>query len=340
MIYKYNIFTKKGWRETLFDFALKDPFFAEFLGVISDYGIDISFSCFSKVGAYSSYALSTEKLDTPEKQAAFVNGFWKRAEQGDMKAQISLPLLTSQNKRKQDFLHEIMHLYQDMHGFYFLPLQEENVFPVMLDAYSNIIAILFNEAWAQVEVIRACWAIREKGDPSGWNGAIAHQNFGHLARAYDADLQAGKDEAYAAARTFEKWYEGKYRTFYESHALDIYDLEFARFAAGVSGISKHDIGQKMRRLTWDGLMKQMPRSTRSNYFQQVNPDIVMTVRSREMEKLAQAYEEEYGAAENTAIQDIKCGAPAYLWNRLRQQEMAASTVPPPPPDVGKSANAG
>lgn len=272
--------------------------------------------------------MSTEKLNSPEKQDAFIRGFWTRIGQGDLKAKISLPLFASANSRKQDFLHELMHLYQDMHGFYFLPLQENSVFPDILDANSAIVAIMFNEAWAQTEVIRACWAIKEKGDDSGWNGAIMHRDFGYLAKGYDADLQAGMDERSAAATAFEKWYEGKHRKFYEEHALNIYDLDLARFEGSVSGMSKKEIGLHMRHLTWENLRQRIPQNKQFDYLDQIQHEKIFSISSSEVRTAIRTYEGEYGKCENTNIKDVKCGAPPYLWLRLNDHARQNSNHPP------------
>ena len=55
------------------------------------------------------------------------------------------------------------------------------------------------------------------------------------------------------------------------------------------------------------------------YSQPKTPSVLMRI--SELEQL-------YGRAENLNIQEIKCGSPPYLWNRLRLAEQQASEVPP------------
>lgn len=327
MRFKYDIFAKRR-RKALFDFAFQDQFFADTLHSLSDYGIDISFSPVRGAGAYHPSALSTERLDTPEKQAAFAKGFWAMTESGNIKAHITIPFFASKGRRVHDFIHEIMHVYQDMCGLYFLPLQEQGAFPVALDAYSDIVVISFCEAWAQTETIRSCWAIKENGKGYGWRGALSHPDFGYMARAYDADLKNGMDEARAAAKTFARWYEGAHREFYERHALNIYELNFVRYMKDAPHTTKEEISQNMRHITWAALMAYLPQNSTTKYFDQLDHDI-FGLKTPEVIARVQALEHDYGQCKNTAIADIKCGAPPYIWGRLRHQEISTSELPPP-----------
>ena len=302
----------------LVSYAVQDPFFARILDDMTDFGYRLRFSWRDGTGVYGPFALRTEKLDTPEKIEQFSAGFHGLMEEGTLFAKIGLPAFAGQDVHAHLFLHEMVHFYQDMCGLYFVPLQEEGVFPVCLDAKSDIVAILFCEAWAAVEAIRTSWALREKGDDLGWRGAMFLPDWKGLAQGYDTDLQGGMDEKRAAARLFEGWYKGAHRSFYERHALKIHEMNFMRYRRGVV-IEDSDIVPFLRTLDVPVLLDRISAKDRPSYFDCINfgdkcYTHVQTLRVKaQVEKL----EERYGKIENSNIQDIKCGAPPYLWRRLR-----------------------
>lgn len=292
--------------QKLFDLAVQDPFFAPIVHDLIDYGADIRFSVFGGAGAYKPYALRTEPLDTPEKLERFYHGISPMFGAGQLKARITLPRFASQGVVEHSFLHEVMHFYQDMHGLYFVPLEEEGVFPIILDAKSSVMATLFNEAWAQVESIRASYGIARKHEKDSlWAGAIGHRDFGAMAQRYAEDLDAGVSEARAAATIFMVWYEGRHRGFYEKHALQIYNQNFKRYEE--QALFHDDF---LRTLELPMLIARLPQGHVPRYFDHLDwadkafePQIDL---------------KDYAVSEHPNVQNIKCGAPPYLWNRLRQ----------------------
>ncbi len=303
--------------QRLFDYAGHDPFFERVSHDLIDFGHDIRFSLFGGSGAYRPYGLCTDVLDSPEKYEKFHIGFSRAHERGEMNARIVLPALGGQGRAAHLFLHEMMHFYQDMCGLYLVPLQERGVFPFALDAYSEIVAILFSEAWAQTEAIRASWAIREKGDDLGWRGAVSSPDWGDLARRYDDDLSAGADEAKAAANVFEGWYAKPQRGVYERHALGIYQQNLKRYhenAPGVLGIDPY-----LRRLELLMLLARLPQGAVPRFFAHLDwskPAFCVPLIDLGG----------YGEAENPNIQEIRCGSPPYLWARLREEEIKRSEI--------------
>ncbi|PCJ98192.1 MAG: hypothetical protein COA45_08570 [Zetaproteobacteria bacterium] len=317
-------------REAMLSYAMQDKFFAEVTHNLVDFGHEINFSLRGGAGAYQPFSLSTEKIDTPEKQQQFSSGFWDMVEQGNISAKLCFSMLSSADVNAHYFLHELMHFYQDMHGLYLLPIHEQGVFPILLDAKSDIVAILFCEAWAEVEAIRTSWALRESGHPSGWNGAMASADWRGLACAYDDDLNSGVDEAKAAANTFHRWYEGKHRRFYENHALRIHEINLARFKEGVENINEADLTQNFRALELPMLIARIPKGGIPKFFHQIDweSDVYAQVSTPDVCARVQILEDVYGVDDNPNIQDIKCGAPPYLWHRLHAAQKAASEVLP------------
>ena len=312
----------------MLSYAMGDSFFASIIHDLNDFGYEIRFPLFGRAGAYEPFALSTEKIDTPEKQQQFASGFWSMFEAGNMKAKLRFSAILGADVNAHYFLHEIMHFYQDMHGLYMLPLQEEGVFPTLLDANSDIVAIMFCEAWAEVEAIRASWALRRNGDDSGWKGAIKSPDWRDLALSYDMELQSGMDEKCAAASIFKMWYEGVHRQFYEAHGLKIHNINFARFKDGAQGAGNQEITQNLRKLELPMLIARLPKGGVPSYFANIDwrDDIYSSIKSPDVNASISKLEELYGAADNPNIQDIKCGSPPYIWNRLRMSEKGASEI--------------
>ena len=317
-------------RDRLLDFAMKDEFFKGIIHDLIDYGYKIKFSILGGAGAYKPFALSSEKLDTPQKQQQFTHGFWKMSEAGNMKAKIQLSLLLGAGGNAHSFLHEILHFYQDMYGLYFLPLKEQRVFPTSLDANGNIVSILFCEAWAEIETIRTCWSLAQKGDDLGWVGAINSPDWKDLAKSYDYDLQNGVDEAKAAANAFRSWYKSKQRSFYETQALKIYEINFARYVDDVKDISDAQISDNLRSLELADILARIPQNHIPKFFTQIDlgDELFSKPVSANVIKSINEIEKKYGAEHSGNIQDIRCGSPPYIWKRLRNAEVEASEVPP------------
>ncbi len=316
-------------RKKTFEFASRHLFFADVLHAFQDYGLDLQFSMLGGVGAYQPFALSTERLDTPQKQEQFTNGFWSSAERGDMRVYITLSSMHGGGRSAHDFIHEAMHVYQDMYGLYFVPLKEDGAPPLILDANSDIVAILFCEAWAQVQTIRICYTLKERGFVKGWKGAQSHPDFSGLARGYARDMESGVEESLAAARCFKAWYMGAHREFYEGHALKIHKINFERLTQDVKNCRNEDVNRNLRRLTYPKLLERLPENEMTSFFKKVDweDDVYRDIQTPEVARGVSEINARYGAAENTNIQDIKCGSPIYIWNRLRAREIETSEVP-------------
>lgn len=320
---------------------MKDVFFADFIKKIADFGLDLNFTLTGTTGAYNPFALSTEPLDTPEKQTQFGHGFWRMAEEGAFKVHVTIPTLNGSRRGAHDLIHELFHAWQDMHGFYFTPLQEQNTFPIISDAYSDIVAIMFNEAWAQTETIRTCWAIKHKsGDSRGWKGALSHPDFGDLAKQYDADLLGGTDETVAAANCFRAWYQAAHREFYERHALNIHKINFERYKSGAKNLSHDDITDNLRRLTYKTILNRIPKSVKSGYLKQIDWDdeVFTNIQTPEVATEIKALESQYSAGIITDLTEIKCGSPIYIWNRLYTNDIAKSEIPAEMLQQGQTIN--
>ncbi len=309
----------------LFEHVSHDAFFEKLSHELVDYGCDIRFSVLGGAGAYKPFALATERLDTAEKQALFTQGFMSMSVSGALKAVITLHLLSGQAQQTHSLMHEMMHFYQDMLGLYFLPLQEKGVFPVMPDARSMVRIILFNEAWAEVETIRAAWAMNRRGQDMAWRGALKSKDWSALARSYDDDLASGVDEAKAAANLVVRWYESSQRAFYERHALRVFDVQFEKFKSGVDGDS--DFSAQFRRVDIQDMIARIPQNETPSYFSQINweESLFRDVQSRQASDVLKSGA--YIVSENKSVGDIRHGAPPYLWRQLRIQEVNNPDVP-------------
>ena len=161
-------------------------------------------------------------------------------------------------------------------------------------------------------------------------GAVNSPDWGYLARKYDSDMQGGADEKRAAADAFRGWYEGAHRKFYEAHALKAHEVNFARYKDGAGDINNKDIALNMRYLELPMLLARLPKGGIPAYFALIDWDdeIYIQIKTPSVAVRVEEFEGIYGKAENPNIQDIKCGSPPYLWNRLRMAEQRASEVPP------------
>jgi|GEM_PF-1584082 len=346
----------------MIDCALKDSFFAPIVHDLIDYGHEITFPVFGGAGAYQPHAITTEALDTPEKQLMFTHGFAAEAEAGTFRAKIKLTSWFGRGGNAHSFLHELMHFYQDTLGLLLMPLKEQGKMPIMADLRTSVVALLFCEAWAEVEALRSCWAFKHKKiDDAPWKGALASPDWGDLAKFYAQRLAENRGEAHAAARTFEQWYKGKHRDYYEVHALEKHQSDFDRLSADVDlpslraegeAIHKKDlcggrvdcrvahaprnddrdgaIKDHFRSARIEGLLKKIPKDTVPEYFDLIDwgnaalnepKNDIVLGRCKE-------FEDRYGVIENDALLDIKCASPPYLWKRLSEADAEASEVPP------------
>jgi hypothetical protein len=318
----------KNKRQTLIDTALKDPFFEPIIHELIDYGYEVSFPVFGGAGAYHPHALTTERLDTPEKKLMFTHGFSAEEEVGTFKAKIRLTAWFGRGGNVHSFLHEVMHFYQDTLGLFLVPLKEQGVLPVMADLRSSVMVLLFCEAWAEVEALRTCWALKHRAvDDRPWAGALRSPDWGKLAKFYDERMAENRGEAYAAARTFEEWYKGSYRTYYERHAYEIYMYELERLTGDVEGGS---ITEHLRHVILSDLLLRIPKDKRPSYFAQIDwTDEVFCAPACDfvLHQCADA-KHCYWVSQNENWGEIKCASPPYLWKRLRMAEIEASEVPP------------
>jgi len=329
----YIFSSAKDKRQEMIDLAMKDSFFEPIVHDLIDYGHEITFPIFGGAGAYQPHALTTEALDTPDKQIMFAQGFAAKVEEGAFKAKIQLSIWLRRGGNAHSFLHELMHFYQDTLGLLLMPLKEQGVMPIMANLRTSVIVLLFCEAWAEVEALRACWAFKYKEiDDDPWKGALASPDWGDLARFYYEKMNENRGEAWAAAQTFTQWYKDKNRAYYEHHALEIYTRDIVRLTEDVAGAAKTNdaIKNHLRSARIPALLKKIPQNIVPKYFDLIDwendalnepqYDLVL-LRCKEAQ-------EHYGVIENENIHEVKCASPPYLWKRLRDAEIAKSEVPP------------
>ncbi len=329
----YTFSSTKYRRKEMIDLALKDAFFAEIMHDLIDYGHEITFPVFGGAGAYQPHALTTEVLDTPEKQLMFTHGFAHEVEAGTFKAKIKLTSWFGRGGNAHSFLHELMHFYQDTLGLLLMPLKEQGVMPIIADLRTSVIALLFCEAWAEVEALRTCWSLKYKEiDDAPWKGALASPDWGDLAKFYAERMAENKGEAWAAAKVFEQWYNGKYRDYYEFHALNIYESDFERLSGDVDSAAKTNdaIKDHLRSVRIPTLLKKIPQDLVPKYFDHIDWENAAFNEPQNDLVLGRCddFEAHYGVIENDALHEIKCASPPYLWARLRDSDIESSEVPP------------
>ncbi len=291
--------------QRLFDYAVCDRFYAPIIHDLVNYGHGIQFSALGGQGAYSPQGLRTERLDDRRKIKQFYNGLAKVFSQSDVRVKMRFSLWAGFDDVSHRFLHEVMHFYQDMNGLYFTPIEEEGVFPVIMDAKSHVSCILFNEAWAQIEAIRSSYALKMKGFDIGWRGACKHPNFAYIARGYEARLEAGEIESQVAAHIFKAWFNGKHRMAYERQALKIYNMNLQRYTEQAPFNSDY-----LRALNLSEMLSgvEQPTFWSSLDFNDdtYTPRLDLT---------------HYEQAKSFEIGDIKRGSLVYLWNQMRKRSI-------------------
>jgi hypothetical protein len=203
------------------------------------------------------------------------------------------------------------------------------VMPCILDAHSDIVAIMFCEAWAQTQTIRFCYQIKEKGMDEGWKAALSHPDFGYMARSYADDLLNNIPEQEAAAACFMRWYDGDHRGFYERHALHIHEVNFDRLTSDIHDLTVEQVQENLRTLDVSVLPSRVPENVMTDFFAHVDwtDKRLSVIQSEDVAKRIGASYEKYGNAQNGEISDIRCGSPIYIWNRLRVQEIDHHEVP-------------
>tara|TARA_B100001989_G_scaffold242481_1_gene209285 strand:+ start:730 stop:1677 length:948 start_codon:yes stop_codon:yes gene_type:complete len=312
MALPYILQPKKDKTSQLLEIASQDPYFAELIHDLVDFGYEIKFPFFGQVGLYVPHSISTEHLDTPEKQQAFANGFVQSlANENAPKAKFRLCASLGANVNAHTFLHEIMHFYQDMLGLYLIPLLEQGVYPAHLDLQSFVNAFLFCEAWAQTEAICASWRLKEKGINGPWLGAMASADWRDLAKQYEGDQDA--------TAIFNAWYDGKHRGFYEKHAGMVYVSITDSYERNAPKASKDEIGEALRKLELPMLLIKIPKKKMPHYLKNLDwtDKRYTAITNKHVELTIKNQKDMFRECNNTDIQDIKIGTPPYLWNRLR-----------------------
>ncbi|MDH5722238.1 MAG: hypothetical protein OEY94_02820 [Alphaproteobacteria bacterium] len=324
MSWPYLFKSRKEKTALLFETIRQDPYFEDILYSLADFGYEMHFPFFGNVGLYIPHSIATEKLDSPEKQQAFADGFVQAlGSENAPIARFHLCASLGQDVNTHSLLHEIIHFYQDMLGLYLIPIAERGVYPVHLDMQSFVSAFLFCEAWAEVEAIGASWRLKEKGVSSPWNGAMASADWRELAREFEKDMERGTMFEKASANIFNTWYEGKHRSFYEKHAAEIYSDMTEKYRKNAPDISEREIGKALRKLELPMVLIKIPKKKIPAYLTHLDwaDERYSSIQSPHVQEKIAAHDSLYGVCDNTNVQDIRIGTPPYLWNRLRSASL-------------------
>ncbi len=205
-------------------------------------------------------------------------------------------------------LHELMHFYQDSIGLYFTPLHSPQKPSVMLDAVSTVKAILFCEAWAETEAIRASWRIKEDhGDGLFWKGVLRSPDWGDLALAYEGYLQSGEEELRAAAAIFQEWYQGPHIKFYEEQALKYFQVLLRCCQSGGND-------NYFRNLTASYLYQKVTDTRNVSFFCFVDFEALFAreIQSKNVRNIISTGGKLYEKAASESVSDIENGSVAFL----------------------------
>lgn len=336
MVVQHIFFNKQKRAGALLSAAMADE--ALYDGVIDtlvDFGYRLEFVFGGGAGLYCPHILATQALDTPQKNAIFTQAFLEQYDRNAFPAKICINRTLPRAQQMNVLLHELMHFYQDIHGFYYAPLQEEGVFPILPDARSRVVLTLFNECWAACEAVRAGWRLKNLGDDLAWRGALASRDWADLARGYADNMAGGMDEGRAALAMIEQWYEAPQRAFYEREALAFFTQNIAQYTSTGASVEPDNL----RKIRLEDLIARMPDDGVLSYFRAMDVEnpLFFEIRTPMVRDAVESFEGEYGGAQNTNIQDIKCATPPYLWHRVYSNEIATSEIPP---DAFAQAQAG
>lgn len=201
---------------------------------VSHLPIKIRFSHHNAAGLYQPQRISTPSYCS---DADILEAL---APQRNLQLNIILSRWHSLAVSTHTFLHELVHVYQDMSGLFCLHRPDEAGRVIQLDVPSYVRVVLFSEAWAAVEAIRSSWSLKMRGDDTAWRGAMASPDWRALSQVFMAEFRKHGCENAAAFLTFRAWYQAPIKQFYEAlalrdfHALDeahaMYDVQYRHVA--------------------------------------------------------------------------------------------------------------
>ncbi len=289
----------------------KDAFFCSVMEELEKFGYQILFKWWGQAGSYHPYGISVaSEVDTGSK--AFQESFLRQVEHGDLLAEFKFSNRFGLAIISHTWLHELMHFYQDLHGLFLMPVQKKGQIPVMLDAQGEVTLMLFLEALAATEAIRASWRLQKHGDVMAWKGAMLSPDWRWLAKAYQRDVEAGTKEITAAQNLFKNWYQSALRKYYEKRTLKAIEKTFSRFSK--SG----NIQPNLRALFLPDLKKTFPILKQHDFldWKALADPFFHGAVTRSVQKSLARLEDRIGKADNMHISDIAIGAPPYLWKSL------------------------
>ncbi len=253
------------------------------LNAAEHYGLQLATPYCGSMGEYQPFVIELER-------AGDFNTATEHIAQHPPGAHIVLSSRFGFASNLHHFIHELFHMWHDMHGLMLQPLFIQGEPPILLDAHSHITNVLFCEALAETEAIRASWRLKHAGKPQAWRGAMRSRDWGYLAKQFAHDINAGMDEIQASSRCFERWYEGGHRRFYEKRALKQYQQLVKNHTILPGNLRALDLEQHKQAVP-NGAIAFLPNVK--------NPLFVAQIVKPE--------------AENTAINDITIASAAYLW---------------------------
>ena len=275
--------------------ALNDAAYAPVMRDLNAFGYGVKFKYFGGAGQYTPHMVYTSSSDDLRDLSAAPSKF----------APLTLTLCARYGRAvtMHTFLHEIYHFYQDSFGMFFIPRLCGGAAAVIPSADSFVRLVLFNEAMAATESIRAARRMSIAGNPVPWRGALWSFDWHGMSRGYAAHIQKHNNETQAAAHMFCAWYGPRYRR-------RIYAVRASALHREIVQISHIKTGKTPQQIhiPLSDVCGQMPSALRPAYLDEIDinkPIIAAPLGGMDIST----------QAEILAVEKFKQGSAAFLWRQ-------------------------
>lgn len=173
---RYLFSSGKQRTAMIFNLLRKEPYCADLLQSLEDYGYEISYPWFGGGGTYHPQEL---EITGDHFEAEFQELY----KSGTLKAHFTLPIRYGLGQSAFYFLHELIHFEQDMDGY----LQNRD--------------LVDNEREAAMGAV----VLAQKIGGIVWEGALSSLDWGSMAESYGQDIKAGAGHEIAAENIEALW---------------------------------------------------------------------------------------------------------------------------------------
>lgn len=310
--------TKKT--QCLLDFASQDRVYASIIEDLTAFGFEIEYPFWGRNGTYTPFSMAVDI--SVSNHDIFLQEFQNSVKRGEMKCHFSFAGRSGKNTVAHYFLHEAFHFFQDRYGLFLTPLQKKGEMPVLLCPRSEIKLLLFCEAMAQTEAIRASWRLYKMGYKNAWYGAILSLNWGGHTLSYYQDLKSGMNEVHAARHNFDRWYKTLHRGYYEKKALRLYEDNLIKFMREANIKDEKYVQPFLRTVRLADIRDMLSPQKCPAYLELGGylpiEDVYYTqIKNQNTLKKLHLLEDRIGICHNPHFEDIIIGSPPALWGRYK-----------------------